>query len=85
MTFKEVKKDYLHMCKIYGDPYDMTGSFDKGEFEGIMLNPTQKNAKKLMVDIIKYGFQHGYFWKTDFLEYNIEDYNDIREIYEKYL
>ena len=87
IVFKEVKKDYIKLIREYGYPEDMTGGFVAEEhMEVVILNPSQSNARKYMVDVIQYGFQCGEFWNSeDNGKMSINDYIFINEMYNKYI
>jgi hypothetical protein len=85
MTFSEVKQDYLRLKNSYGQPYDMTGGFVAEEqMEDVILNPTKNNAKRYMMDVIRYGFQNGTDWRTEEHFFPINSDPVLKEIFEKY-
>ena len=86
-TFKEVKQDYVKLISDYGMPEDMTGGFVAEEhMEVVIRSPSQSNAKKYMIDVIKYGFQSGEFWRSeDNGDMYISTYPFIYEMYCKYI
>lgn len=89
MKFEEVKKDYLKITGTYGDPYDMTGGFVIDEhYEKLMLNPSKRNGKNLMIEIINYGFLTESWQVTDHMGemklIPVEGDLFLEEMYEKY-
>lgn len=87
MTFEEVKRDYLEIIEEAGIPYDMTGGFVAEEqMEKVIRNPTKRNAKNYMINVIEYGFQWGDYWKSQTSgEISINDNEVVRKIYDKYV
>jgi hypothetical protein len=86
MTFEEVRKDYLAIMRIDA-PYDMTGGYeDATHMEDVILYPTKKNAKKYMINVIRYGFGHrNEYWRTDFEYVHISENEVVNDMYNKYM
>lgn len=67
MKYEQVKKDYKYMVDNYGAPNDLAGGFVINEkvFE-LLENPTKAHAKKIYIELVKFGFQDcGYIWSCE--------------------
>lgn len=86
--FNEIKKDYLELTGLHGEPYDMTGGFvDAEQMRPVIMSPTKKNAGEYLESVIKYGFQ---FKERDYHNaygkyISIDDCEVVKRIYEKYI
>lgn len=88
MNWKEIKKDYLELMKLHGEPFDMTGGFvDADQMLPVILSPTKKNAGKYLKSVIQYSFQfkEGNYRNGNGDYISIDDCELINRIYEKYI
>jgi hypothetical protein len=90
MTFDEVKSDYLKMFNELGQPHDISGSGMECEMEHVVLNPSKTNAKKYMINVIRFAFQQGeeYYMKDNGLygeEISIHENSFAAYLYDKYI
>jgi hypothetical protein len=87
MTFEEVKKDYLELIRKHGDPYDITGGFElEVKALEVILNPSKRASKKLLTDLLQYGFQHSGGYQSESNGFiSVNDCPLVMRLYKKYM
>jgi len=86
MNYEEVMSDYNKLEMGYGQVRDFSGRFegDGNIVDNLLGNQTKTNAKRLMIEIIREGFNNE-CWETDEKNFPIHDDQFLLDVYEKYI